>query len=273
MVLGRLDHRDAQRRRIRHARLLVDLGLYAREVAGLEQASLVEDQLLAVVDIAGMQRREIRDQRVVVAPRAGDVQLAQAKRRPARDFHLQRRAMRLRVDARLARGDRRGGVAVAREVAHRLALGRFPFGLAKGLPGPQGPVLAHALHVGPGFAVGARGAAEADVDIAYPRALAGLDAQPHHPRLARGVDLRLHVRREVAVGGGGLARLADRLVHQAPQPLLVHLRIGAPAHDVEPLLEHVLQLARRVDLDAIVELRGRRAGGEDERRERVAHAP
>src|SRR5438067_7624350 len=175
VVLGRLDHRDAKRCRLRHRRLLIDLGLYAREVAGFEQPTLIKHHLVPVVDVPGTQRREVLDHLVRIALRATDVQLAEAKGRPARDLERQVRARRRRVDARLARGDRSGGVAPGGDLAYRLALGRLPLRLAKGLAGAQAPALARALNVRSCFAVVRRRAADADIDVGDARALAGLN--------------------------------------------------------------------------------------------------
>ena len=121
------------------------------------------------------------------------------------------------------------------------------------------------------FGVRGRRAAEADVDVVHARALARLELEPHHPLLAGGIDFGVDARREVALGGGGLARLAHRLVEQALEPFGIHFRIAAPALEVEALLQHALQVARRLDLDAIVQPRERRRRKADEHDQGGAH--
>src|SRR5207248_894696 len=131
--------------------------------------------------------------------------------------------------------------------------GGLPFLLPEGLPAAQRPVLAHALEGRARFAIARRRTAEADLDLLHAGALARLDGEAHHPGLLGRFDLGTHLRREIAVGGRRLARFVHRLVDQPLEPFGIHVRVEAPAHDVQPFLERRLQLARRLDLDAIVE--------------------
>ena len=272
MVLGRIDHRHAQRRRVGELALHVDLGLHAREIPRFEQPPLVEHHLVAVVHLARMHRHQVLDQRIGIALRAAHVQLAEAKRRSARNLHHQRGAVLLRIDVGPAVGDARRSVAPAGELAHRLALRPLPLVLAKRLAAAQEPALAHFRQQRARLAVARRRAAEADLDLVHAGALARLDAQPHHPGLLGRFDLGAHLRREIAVGGRRLARLVHRLVDQPLEPFGIHVGIEAPAHDVQPLLERALQLARRFDLDAIIEPRERGAGDAHEDEQGQAHA-
>jgi hypothetical protein len=104
-------------------------------------------------------------------------------------------------------------------------------------------------------------------------ALAGYDFQPHHPRLRRRIHIRGHLGGEVALGRCRLARLAHRLVDEPLQALGIHLRIEAPAHDVEALLQALFQLAGRLDLDGVLEAGAERGVAEKNADgERRAHA-
>ena len=86
------------------------------------------------------------------------------------------------------------------------------------------------------------------------------------------LDRHLDRGRKVALGGGGLARLAHRLVGEPAQLLRRHLRVIAPAHQGKPLAQRLRQLFRRLDLDAVLQLRvGELRHQQAEDRRRRAH--
>src|ERR687895_667732 len=118
------------------------------------------------------------------------------------------------------------------------------------LAAAKAPGVAHLLERAVRFAVLRRRAAEADVDLAHPRARARRDAYGDLPFRLGLVDAHVDFRREVAFGRRRLARLARRFLGEPAQLLGGHLRIVLPAHDGEALLQDLLQLARRLDLDA-----------------------
>ena len=134
-----LDHRDAQRRGVGEQRMGVDVGLHAGEIAAFQQAALVGDDQVAVVGRARADRAQVLGHRVGVALQAGDAHRAEAERRAARQLDLEPRLARPGIDHRAAVGDARRGVAPARQLARRQALGRVPVLLAERLAAAQAP--------------------------------------------------------------------------------------------------------------------------------------
>jgi hypothetical protein len=166
--------------------------------------------------------------------------------------------------------DARAGVAERGQLAQRAALGRVPVGLAERLAAPQRPGVAHALEDRLGLRVVERRALEAQVDPSDLGALARLEREAHGPGLAAAVDGEIDPRREVALGGGNLARFAHRFFGEARELLRRHLRIVLPAREVQSLAQHLGQRLRRLDLDPVSQARlckGDARAEEEDRRE------
>ena len=106
------------------------------------------------------------------------------------------------------------------------------------------------------------------------RALAQLHGEQHDPGLDAFVDLHLDARGEVALGGGGLARFAHRLLRQAPQLLGRHLPVAFPALEVQSLAQKLADFLRRIDLDAVLQAglrKARACSDKAKHREEPAH--
>ena len=206
----------------------VDIGLYAREVAGFQKPALVGEHEVAVIGGAGADRAQVLGHRVGIALEARDAHFAEAERGTAGELDLEPRLALVRIDGGAAVRDARRGVAPARELGRGLALRRIPFGLTERFATPQTPVVAHALEERLRFRVLRRRSGEAKLHR-YARALAGLDGEADAPRRLRFVDAHFDLRREITFGGGDFARLLLRLLHEAVHALRRHLRIVLPA--------------------------------------------
>lgn len=177
-----------------------------------------------------------------------------------------RQRWQLPVGARFRQADWEGAKnALLRDVAQQRILGAFPVGLAEARAHWQLPALAQGAGVEGRRALVDRGEAlQHQVDVADHGRLARVDDHARDGTAAAGIQAGGDLRRVVALGGDVGLGLGRGFLDQALQLFHVHARVAAPAHQVEVFLQHVLQLARGVDADLVVDALGVQGGREQQ---------
>ncbi len=255
----------ALRARVGRVQLLIEDGahvgvdFHAGEVAGVLQARLVGLQLGFAVVVARLNLVQVSHHRCRIALQAFDAQFAEAQLRAAVQHHAQQRHMRIRIDGGLGFGQLCARVAGLHHLAQDAALGRFPVGLAEHRPRLQRPAGAQGVGVEllVGRLAGRHGKAlQHQLDLAHAHRLARLHRHQHGWRGGLGIKARADHRRVIAVGRHQCLDLLRRHAHQPLQLLAVDARVAAKAHQVQILLQQLLQRARRVDAHLVLQALG-----------------
>ncbi len=194
--------------------------------------------------------------------------LPNAERRSAGELDGEVRAPGFGIDQGFAALDAGGRVHGAGECGERALLGDRPRGLPEDLAFREAPVAGEpGDQGGPHGHVGRGGTGHLDAHGGDARRGADIHLERDRHRIRAAIDADIDHGREIACGGGGVARFVDRLQRQAIEEFDRHFRIVLPAHEADIALQRFLERRRRDDLDAVGKRRWR-AGGLGWRRQR-----
>jgi hypothetical protein len=257
----RLDHRDTDRRVVGARRIGVHHRLHAREVAGAVQAAHELVERSTGVEIAALLRAEVADEIGAVTPQSRHFDVADAKRRPARNLDRQVGFAHRGIDARFARRERGGGIGARRERLHRADLGAVPRRLVEDRTLRQSPLAPQLCDGFRALRIVALGRARhLDTHIVDTRRYAEHDLQRDRDGLRRAIDRDVDLRREVADGGDGLARFIDGVVREPVDEVVGHALERLPADEADALTQQLYDVLGRIDDDAIADRVGVRDG-------------
>ena len=238
----RFDHGDVHRRVLRILRLRVDLRLHAREIARSVQPSHIPVQLGLAVRFAGRDRAEIADHRRIVFPEPRDLELAEAESRSAGELDHEVRAILGGVDRGFAPHHARRRIGTGRERGERALLGDRPGGLPEDLALGQRPLAGEPCdRVGSERRVRGRGTRHDDAHGRDARRRPDVHGERHRHRTDVAIDPDVDLRREVAFGGGDVARFLRRLPREPIEEVVGHLRIILPAHEADVARQRFLE--------------------------------
>ena len=209
---------------------------------------------VAVVGRAGRDRAQVLGHRVRVALQTGDAHRAEAERRAARQLDLETRLARLRDRSRRGcrrRAPRRSASSPARARASRFAASQSAW--RNGSPRRRRQLSRTSLNRYCASRSWVAGPLKRISTSATRVRGPGSTFSVTFHSGARLVDARFHLRREVALGRGRLARLAFRVLDQPAQLLGVHLRVVLPAREIQALAQRAGELARRLHLEAVAQ--------------------
>ena len=237
---------------------------HAGKVARVLQARLQRLQRRFAVIVAQAYLVEVADDAGIVALQAFDAQLAKAQFRAAVEHHQQGHLVRFRVDHGLRIDQLGARVARLHHFAQQRALGRFPVGLAEHAARFQRPAALQGFRVeGLGSGQRRRGveAAQFQLDLVDGHRFARVDVDDDDGFGARRIDAHRDDGRVVAGRGDEVFGLLRRIAHEALQLFAVHARVAAEAFQVQVFFQQLIEVARRVDLDLVLQRRGCRFRG------------
>ena len=266
------DHRDVDGGVVRMRRVRIDGRLDAREIARRIEATHIAFELARAVGFTGANGVEVAHQRWRVFRETRDVEVAEAKRRPAVDIDDEVRAAVLGVDRRFGMRDLGGGIGTCLHRGDGLRLGRGPCRLPEGLALRKSPIAGELCDgVGPERSVGCGRARDGDLHGGDPRGFPGDDRELDDGRVRLAIDRYGNRGREEAFGSSRIARLVGRLAHQPVEELVGHLGVGLPPDEADVAHQNFLERRRCIDSDLVFDRRRRGRGTVGFRGRRVRH--